>query len=91
MAATIVPEGLALFLTLLLCIENRNLPACRYGLRLVAINLDDREAVRFTQLLVNTCSPSDRYWLRNILGERPEPVRPSDATPDDLPLVKTEN
>lgn len=91
MATAIVPEGLALFLTLLVCIENRNLPACRYALRLVAIGMDHHDAVRFTQQLVNTCDPSGRYWLRNILGERPAPVGPADASPDDLLPAETEN
>ena len=91
MAALIVPEGLALFLTLLVGIENRNLPACRYALRLVAINFDERDAVRFTQQLANTCDPGGRYWLRNLLGDRPEPAGPPDAVIDDLLPDEAEN
>ncbi len=68
-----MPEDLVLFLAMLLCVENRNATACRHGLRRVALDNDDREGIRFVQSLVSATDPGGRYWLRNLLGERPEP------------------
>ena len=58
---------------MLLSVENRNDTACRHGLRRVALDNDDREGIRFVQSLVSATDPGGRYWLRNLLGERPEP------------------
>lgn len=68
-----MPDDLILFLALTLCVRNRDVEAARHGLRLVAMKLEPREGIRFTQTLVNTLDPGGRYWLRNLLGERPEP------------------
>lgn len=64
-----------LFLAMLLCIETRNAPAARYGLRRLAMEHDERDAIRLVQCLVSASDPQGRYWLRNLLGERPEAGR----------------
>lgn len=61
-----------LFLAMLLCIETRNAPATRYGLRQLALEHEERDAIRLVQCIVTASDPPARYWLRNLLGERPE-------------------
>ena len=69
-----MPDDLLLFLALTLCVAERNVAATRHGLRLVALKLEDTAAIRFTQTLVSNLDPAGKFWLRNLLGERPDPA-----------------
>ena len=68
-----MPDDLILFLAMTLCIKERNAIATQHGLRLAALKMDEPMAIRFTQTLVNAIDPAGKFWLRNLLGPRPEP------------------
>lgn len=63
-------DSLPLFLGLQVCVQIRDREAARLGLRRVATELPDGEALRVTQLLSRSLDPQGRYWLANLLGER---------------------
>lgn len=63
-------DSLPLFLGLQVCVQIRDREAARLGLRRVATELPDVEALRVTQLLSRSLDPQGRYWLANLLGER---------------------
>jgi hypothetical protein len=76
-----VRRSLLLFLALQVGVIARDTDGVRQGLRAMACELEEQEALRLTQTLKNTLDPQARYWFRNVLGCRPDPV--ADRGPED--------
>jgi hypothetical protein len=49
--------------------------AIRWLLRTVATEHDEPQALAIAQTFSNTLDPNARFWFRNVLGERPLPLR----------------
>lgn len=70
-AEAIAPEPLLeLFLAMQVGVLLRDAEGVKQGLRVVATTVEDREGEQFARLLSNSLGPSDRFWLRDLLGPR---------------------
>lgn len=56
------------------CVWNRNKEGVLQGMRILLDLADEDDAERMIRLLLNELSPSDRFWLRTINGERKNAV-----------------
>jgi hypothetical protein len=54
------------------CLELSWGESLRLKLGCYPLSAKERDAIRLVQCLLTASDPPARYWLRNLLGERPE-------------------
>jgi hypothetical protein len=63
-------ETLRIVQAIAVCVLKRSAEGAKQGLRALLEIADESDAERMIRLLLNELSPSDRFWLGTINGER---------------------
>jgi hypothetical protein len=63
-------ETLRIVQAIAVCVLKRSAEGAKQGLRALLEIADEGDAERMIRLLLNELSPSDRFWLGTINGER---------------------